>query len=138
MKIVDASKNVDWIKTFLYRAKSSLQSFRYFDSRSFDVLENHISTLLIFEKDVPVCYGHLDFDGSKVWLGIAVAQEDRGKGYGSIMMNELIRQAKIKEIHTIHLSVDKENIVAKSLYEKKDFTVVEEKDNKTFMKLDLL
>ncbi len=137
MKIVDASKNVEWIQTFLSRAKSSLQSFRYFDSRSFDVIENHVSTLLIFEKAVPVCYGHLDFDGSKVWLGIAVAQMDRGKGYGNIMMNELIDQAKKKGIPTIYLSVDTENSIAKSLYEKKGFYVDEEKDGKTFMKLNL-
>lgn len=137
MKIVDASKNIEWIQLFLSRAKSSLQSFRYFESRSFDVIENQISTLLIFEDDVPVCYGHLDFDGSKFWLGIAVAQMDRGKGYGNIMMNELIDKAKKKGIDTIYLSVDTENSIAKSLYEKKGFYVDEEKDGKTFMKLNL-
>ena len=86
---------------------------------------------------MPVCYGHLDSDGSKVWLGIAVAQEDKGKGYGNIMMNELIQQAKIKGINTIHLSVDKGNVIAKALYEKIGFCAVEVKDEKVFMKLDL-
>lgn len=135
MRIVDASKKKDGIKAFLDNAKSSLGLFRYFESRSFDVLENHITTLLIFEDNLPVCYGHLDQDSSKVWLGIAVAQDYKGKGYGSIMMNELIQHAKNNDIQAIYLAVDTKNIVAKSLYEKHGFFTIKENDDKVFMKL---
>ncbi|MEX2656052.1 MAG: GNAT family N-acetyltransferase [Balneolales bacterium] len=137
MRIIDASNNLALIDDFLERAKNSLETFRYFEKRPLSVVKNHVTTLIILEEKKPVCYGHLDDDGTKVWLGIAVIGEHRGRGYGKIMMNELIERAKSQNLNAIYLSVDKSNTIAQALYEKKGFKVFDEKEGENFMKLDM-
>ena len=102
MQVIDVAENYKLVNDFLRRAKGSLNTFRYFYHRPVQTIKNHITTLMILENGLPVCYGHLDPDNSKVWLGIAVVEEDKGKGYGKLMMIELLKAARINKINEIY------------------------------------
>ncbi len=117
--------NISILKRFLELAGDSLVNFRYFQSRPLNVIENHIVTYIILnDMNIPVCYGHLDKENDRVWLGIAVIAEQRGNGYGNLMMNELILMAKNLKLKEIHLSVDFNNNKAIKLYEKFGFKCI--------------
>lgn len=119
------SKNSYLLKEFI--EKNYNKGFRYYDSRSFDCIENHLLTNLYYEDGQCVGYGHLDIEG-RIWLGIMVAEGLRGKGYGSLIMDDLISNST----EEIYLTVDKSN-PAKNLYTKKGFEVLEEKENHFLM-----
>jgi len=131
MKIakIDPLKDGEVLKTFLKTAGSALANFRYFDKRSLDIINIHITTLIGFQNNLPICYGHLDREGEHVWLGIAVAEHAQGKGYGKLMMGELINQAGKAGVKNIRLSVDKINVKAIRLYEKNLFVRLSEEEN---------
>lgn len=122
VKICNITKdNSDQLNLFINSAGNSLDTFRYFSSRPFTVLSNHLCTLLLFENDIPVGYAHLDRDGENIWLGICIAASKKGKGYGNMLMERLFFEAKQKGVKVIQLSVDKVNLSAISLYEKYGF-----------------
>ena len=114
---------------FLSKTIRGLEKFRYFNSRSFDVLDNHVATLLLMDNDTPVAYGHLDLENGRTWLGIAVADDELGKGLGKKMLKKLLIVAEEKKVNSIFLSVDKDNAVAIKLYEKFGFQLDDTKDN---------
>tara|TARA_B100000287_G_C20534600_1_gene742210 strand:- start:404 stop:838 length:435 start_codon:yes stop_codon:yes gene_type:complete len=127
------------VQQFVDGAGKSLSSFSYFENRSLDVLQNHIVTLLGYEGDKPIAYGHLDLDENGiVWLGVAISEGFTGLGYGEKMVRDLIRcgndAGSLKEIT---LSVYKDNIPAQKLYEKLNFVKVSENDKSFFYKLIL-
>jgi GNAT superfamily N-acetyltransferase len=126
-RIAVTSKDEHYLQKFLDNAGKSLEGFRYFSKRPFSVLDNHVSTLLYIENEMPVCYGHLDRDGEKVWLGIAVIESHIGKGLGNQMMMDLINEARRKNIFDIFLTVDTNNTNAIGLYEKMGFKKVIQK-----------
>lgn len=118
------NNNRHLVQTFLSIAGNTLNSFRYFSSRTLSALDNHICTFLFLDDSLPVCYGHLDKEGDIVWLGIAVAEKYQGKGLGKIMLQTLLRYSRIKDIPIIYLTVDKNNLKARNLYEKHSFEFV--------------
>jgi ribosomal protein S18 acetylase RimI-like enzyme len=109
------------LKSFLRTAKSSLESFRYYDSRELAVIQNHIITTILLRNNEPVGYGHLDQEVDCVWLGIAVSEGFQKLGYGTQIMRFLIEHADKYGIQNLNLSVDKENKSAIRLYQKFDF-----------------
>ena len=115
--------NTPDLKHFIDNAGDSLDSFRYFNSRDITCIENHIVTILIYNDTTPVAYGHLDPDGEKVWLGVCVSEKYRKKGYGKLIMRELITHAGNMEIKQIHLTVDSDNGNAIELYKKVGFSI---------------
>lgn len=120
-------ENLEPLKTFLAACGSSLETFRYFAKRPLSVVQNHLTTLLGFDEyHVPVAYGHLDQEDGKVWLGICVADGQRGKGYGNFMMQELMDVAREMRVQFINLTVGKANSGAIRLYEKYGFKMAEE------------
>jgi ribosomal protein S18 acetylase RimI-like enzyme len=124
------------LKSFVDRAGDSLVSFRYFAKRPFTVIGNHLVTALLMEDGAPVGYGHLDPDAGRVWLGIAIQEASRGKGYGKKMMDFLVSDARKKSIATLHLTVDMDNTTAIDLYKKFGFEIVEAvNDRSVLMKL---
>lgn len=129
------SSNTYLIQEFLGNAGKSLETFRYYNKRTFDVIQNHLSTIVLKQNDHIVGYGHLDKEGERVWLGIAVIESELGKGLGLKIMNELIKNAKQKKIKSLSLSVDKLNTAAIQLYEKLGFKKSEEKDSIYFYEL---
>ncbi len=111
----------DHLNRFLNNAGESLNTFRYFSSRPVEVIANHVTTVLLYENDLPIGYGHLDKDGENTWLGICISQHKKNKGYGKLVMNKLISVAHDQKIPLIKLSVDTKNIEAVNLYEKFGF-----------------
>lgn len=128
------------LQRFLNAAGSSLVSFRYFANRSFDVLSDHLITVLFMIDDTPVGYGHLDKEENKVWLGICVAEGFGGLGIGKQIMSYLDEAAVKFKIDQVYLSVDRENLKAQNLYNKCGFRVTEnyESGNLIFMRKSYL
>lgn len=103
-------------------------TFRYFNKRNLNVINNHLITIILLDKDLPVGYAHIDFDDNKYWLGICILEEYQGKGYGKKIMEYILNNEKIKDIDKIYLTVDKINTVAIKLYTNFDFTIIDEKE----------
>ncbi|MEO9873142.1 N-acetyltransferase family protein [Ekhidna sp.] len=133
--IEDAS--LSEVKSFLRVAGSSLSAFRYFEKRPYEVILNHLKTLVVMNNNQPVGYGHLDPEDGITWLGICVAERFRGKGIGKLIMNELIKSAKRMEVEEIQLSVDSDNNEAIQLYVRFGFRLSSVEENIRFMKLSL-
>ncbi len=108
--------NLELLSRFLENAGSTLEHFRYFNSRSFDVLNQHLFTAIWLDDDQPVCYGHLDEEEGIVWLGIAVVENQKRQGLGKKMMRHLLNFARKNNIPKIRLSVDLDNEAAIQLY----------------------
>ena len=122
------NSNIDALKFFLIALGTGKKYFRYFENRNLDVMSNHIVTLLLMNDLMPVAYGHLDEENGKVWLGTATAENMQGNGYGKMMIKRLLSEAQKKNIDTIHLTVDHENVKAQSLYKKFGFVFSEKKE----------
>jgi RimJ/RimL family protein N-acetyltransferase len=103
-------------------------SFRYYDKRDYSVINNHKYSALYYNDNDVVGYGHLEYE-NKLWLGIMTGRDFRGKGYGTFIMNDLIRHAD----QDIYLSVDISNIIGKKLYQKFGFQIVKTLDNHHIM-----
>ena len=138
MEIVPVSKNnIHLLKAFIDNMGDASGSFRYYNSRTIESINNHLTTLLLIEKKQPVAYGHLDMENEIVWLGICVQPNSYRKGYGNIMMRELINFAKKSNVSKIYLTVDKDNNNAINLYEKFYFYKENEFGNSYKYSLDL-
>ncbi len=137
MEIINTLNNLDLLRHFLNNSKNARKTFRYFESRPLSIVENHIESILFIVEGKPVCYGHLDPDENKVWLGIAVSDSNKGNGFGKKMMIELVNRARMRKISTISLSVDKENTIAKDLYLKLGFQIESVINNRIYMNLEL-
>ena len=124
-----SDKSKDLLKDFLEDAGDSLASFRYYSSRDYNVIENHMNSFLLYDGSFCVGYGHLDKEEDQVWLGICVKEKFQGLGYGKIIMSHLTNLYD----ESIMLSVDKKNKSAISLYEKYDFKVKSEKQDSYIM-----
>jgi len=130
MKFVSVNEeNIYLLKAFIVNMGDASKSFRYFNNRRIEVINNHLVTLLLLENELPVAYGHLDSEKDTVWLGICVIPAFSGKGYGNEMMKALIVAAKPLKLNSIFLTVDKENKMAIRLYEKFNFQRIGERDN---------
>lgn len=119
--------NIDDLKYFMSSNESS--HFRYFNKRGYGVISNHAYTSLYYDKSEIIGYGHLDLDNGITWLGIMVSESKRGKGYGELIMRDLIENST----EDIHLTVDKSNKIAHNLYKKIGFSLVEENENHYLM-----
>lgn len=117
MLIVKATEEL--LNQFLKRSDLISNHFRYFHSRPTSIIKNHLLTLIGLENDEPIAYGHIDAETHN-WLGICVLDGYHGKGYGTQIMNELIKYADINRIN-LRLSVDSDNINAIHLYKKYNF-----------------
>jgi RimJ/RimL family protein N-acetyltransferase len=118
------------ILKFLSISPKSQKTFTYFQKRPINIIKNHIVTLLGYDtKNTAICYGHLDPHNNDIWLGICVADEYHSKGYGTKMVEALIKQAISKDILRLSLSVQKTNTVARNLYKSLGF--IEEKEDQT-------
>ena len=131
------SSNRFLVKFFIDTAGKALEKFRYFNSRSLDVLENHAATFVLREQRNIIGYGHLDQEDDIIWLGIAVADGYQGLGLGKLMMDNLFITAKMLEIKSIQLSVDKDNEKAIDMYLKYGFKKLKENETVHFLKIDL-
>ena len=126
------------IKDFCEAAGASLKTFRYFENRTLHAIDNHLVTYVMVEGENEIVgYGHLDLEDEIVWLGICMVENKVGCGYGQNMMHSLISYAEKNSINEINLSVDKENNMARSLYNKMGFVKYRSNEVSHFMKLEL-
>jgi ribosomal protein S18 acetylase RimI-like enzyme len=116
-----AKTDTELVKAFVENAGNSTETFRYFNKRPFEIIQQHVVTIVALYNNQPIAYGHLDKDGDTIWLGIAIAEAFRGKGLGKVVMQELVNQADARQIATVALSVDKANVNAIHLYQKFQF-----------------
>ena len=123
--------NIYLLEEFIKLNDSSF--FRYYHSRTIGVIKNHILTIVLTFKENIIGYGHLDFE-KKIWLGICILQKYREKGYSKIILEFLFDYASKKNIKEINLSLDENNIIAKYIYEKYDFKIIDVKENIYYMK----
>jgi len=128
------NNNIFLIKQFLKDVRESRASFRYFENRGYEAIDNHLITYVMKVESNTVAYGHLDKEQDKVWLGICVSDSHHGKGLGNMMMKELLAFARNSGLGQIHLSVDKSNKIAYSLYKKMGFLTERESEKSIFMK----
>ncbi|MEM9823291.1 MAG: GNAT family N-acetyltransferase [Bacteroidota bacterium] len=125
------------IHDFLSIAGEGLQKFRYFQSRPLTVLDNHVATYVIREKDQIIGYGHLDKEDEVIWLGIAIADAFQGYGLGKLMMQHLISSARLLGIRQLQLGVDRDNEKALPLYYQFGFVDWKQTEKVAFLKLTL-
>jgi len=128
-RIKNIPEDLQLLSAFLKDAGSSLNTFRYFGKRPLEIIQNHRYTILVLnENSTPIGYGHLDPQEDIVWLGICVAENQVGKGYGKVIMAELTQKADFDGISELILQVDKANVSAIKLYKKFNFIISEERD----------
>ena len=122
-------KNLDSLYEFIRNMGTSSSNFRYFSKRKPEkAILNHLVTLLLYDQGI-VGYGHLDCENGKVWLGICIKEGNHGKGYGKIIMKRLVSSFG----GDIHLSVDRDNARAYSLYRLFGFKKISENDTMYYM-----
>lgn len=133
------SKHISFLKLFLKNAGNSLETFRYFSSRDLTCIKSHIVTYLLFFDKKVVGYGHLDHDKyNKIWLGVCISENNKGKGFGKLIVESLINFAiSSKKVPQIRLSVDKNNIKAINLYKYFNFNIIKEDKKNYYMLLNL-
>jgi len=117
------------LKKFIENNPESCKTFRYFSSRPFEIIKNHLETILYFIDDECVGYGHLDKEDNKIWLGIMVSDSYHSKGLGNKIMDHLL------SLHSdeIFLTVDKVNDKGVNLYKKKNFVILKENEKNYLM-----
>lgn len=113
-------------------------SFRYFEKRTIDTIKNHVLTLLLLKDGIPIGYSHIDYDNTsdKYWFGICILPCHHNKGYGNFLMNKILIQSKSKQVNTIYLTVDNDNIYAIKLYLKHNFNEINKNERFTTMILN--
>jgi len=126
MKVTFFNPSVIQVKEFISSLTEELNTFRYFKTREFETINNHVVTLLVRYDDTIVGYGHIDYDKSnnRLWLGLVVSKQYQTLGLGTMLIKELI-----KDRNDIYLSVNKDNTKAISLYVKNGFKLKDEKTN---------
>jgi ribosomal protein S18 acetylase RimI-like enzyme len=114
--------NVDKLECFVKTIGSSADTFRYYSKRTpSEAIVNHLVTFLLFDGHA-VGYGHLDEEDGIVWLGICVMESCVGRGYGKLIMEQLVNSYD----GNICLTVDGDNDAAIGLYKKLGFVVTKE------------
>ncbi|MAL59289.1 MAG: hypothetical protein CMC14_04500 [Flavobacteriaceae bacterium] len=130
-------ENIFYLKEFIENLAENSKKFRYYASRPFSFIKNHLVTVVFLKNEKPFAYGHLDKEKDKVWLGIALIPSYTGKGYGKKMMDVLINYANENDLKKINLSVDADNLKAISLYRKFGFIEKEKNTDKNILFFNL-
>lgn len=112
------------LKKILDLSPNGMKTFRYFKTREFDVLKNHLCTFLYEKNGEYIGYGHLDFEDNHVWLGVFIIDKCVGQKIGDKIIKHLINNYG----GDILLTVDKTNLPALILYLKNGFTILDMND----------
>jgi hypothetical protein len=124
------SNDLNELRDFIDSNPNGCKNFRYFSKRNVSVINNHIFTCLYYDDNSNIIgYGHLDKENDRIWLGVMVSDTQKLKGYGGLIVDDLISQTS----SSIYLSVDNNNEIAKNLYKKKNFVTVDKNDKYKIM-----
>lgn len=126
--------NIHLLKKFIKLNTSNF--FRYYKNRKISIIKNHLITIVLTNNDDIIGYGHIDYE-KKYWLGLCILEKHRSNGYGKAILNYLINFVKDNKIIAIHLSVDKNNIIAKNIYDKFGFKIIKDNEKIYIMKKDI-
>jgi GNAT superfamily N-acetyltransferase len=130
-------QNIGFLINFLKIAGSSSKSFRYFKTPLVSVRKGHIITLLLKCVDRFAAYGQLDNENSTVRWGMMVAECDTGMGFGKLILEKLLSEAREKAIQSIQLTADNDNEAAIKLYTNYGFRVFSKREKISYYTLDL-
>ncbi len=117
------ARDAPQLKSFFKQIGESKKNFRYFDTRSFEVLKNHILTIMCYLDDIPVGYGHIDHEEDTFWFGICISHRYTNQKIGSQLLHYMLDFADANNID-LCLTVDTDNHVATRLYEKNGFVEI--------------
>ena len=90
----------------------------------------HASVLLILEDDDAAYAGHLwlceredTFSGTvRLYVNtVAIVERFRSRGWGRLLMQRAIEEARARGLHSVGLAVAADNVVARKLYEEMGF-----------------
>ena len=153
LTIQDDPSDITMLNTMVNIMKNDNDNlnFRYFNNRTRtieNVLQTHVITNVYHTTDNAndtindfIGYAHIDFDapGNRHWFGIYICKSHRGKKYGTLLLNDIIRQFCIQTNYKydVHLSVDRTNPHALHLYEMNKFEIVETHDTYHVMRRNL-
>ncbi len=122
-QIVPADEQL--VERFLAKLVKGAVQFRYFQKRPVSIIQNHLATAITLDPTgSPIAYGHLEKEGGKLWLGLAIADDQVNKGLGKSMLNFLVSNAATKGESAVRLAVDKDNFIAQGLYQSAGFTKI--------------
>jgi GNAT superfamily N-acetyltransferase len=121
----------DEIKKLVDSNLNLQETFRYFNSRNSECFENHFYHFILNDQE-PIGYGHLDYEHGKLWLGMCVFDSFVGKGYGKLILNNLIDN---RNENVLHLTVDKNNYKAINLYLNSGFKIYSQTEKIFYCKL---
>jgi hypothetical protein len=79
--------SIELLELFFNNNPKNQTTFRYFKNRNFDSIKNHILTLLLYQNNDIIGYGHLDKEDNITWLGIMLGDKYVGNGLGGIIMD---------------------------------------------------
>ena len=79
--------------------------------------------VFLFNSVVGICVFHVVFDEAQINFFV-VNRKYREKGFGSYLMNSLIKQCKILNINKLLLEVSHTNVIAEKFYSRFDFFTV--------------
>jgi len=128
--------NIHLVEQFI--ANDLPSTFRYFQKRNIQCLENHILTVVIIdnEKQKVFGYAHIDYEkeNNKHWFGICILPEYQNRKLGKDLLNFTLNNNQIKNIHDIYLTVDNDNVKAIKIYLQNNFQIVAGNDKYIEMK----
>lgn len=110
-------------------------SFRYFNKRNIDCLNNHIITLVLYDiiKKIYIGYAHIDSE-NQYWIKIYIINEYQNQKLGSLLLKYILQNEKVYKINEINLTVDINNLSAIKLYKKNNFKIIKKEDTYHIMK----
>jgi perosamine synthetase len=121
--------------TFL--GKINHTHFRYFNHRNIDCLNNHVVSIVLYDKVNQKYFGYAHIDKEEnYWFGIYIDDAYQNKKLGSLLMNTILKHKSLNDINSIYLTVDKDNKNAIKVYEKYGFKIIQEKE--MFYKMALI
>lgn len=88
---------------------------------------NRIMYILEYEKTV-IGQARLDKEGEKARISYSIEKNNRNKGYGSLALNLIKKEALKNRIRLIEGLVKKDNIPSRKAFIRNGFTEIEEKD----------
>lgn len=138
-RFLNVLDSADWktdLLDFLALLEKGQNQFRYFKNRPLEVVKGHKKTIILKDEEGAIAYGHLENEGERLWLGIAVVDGRIGKGWGKFMMQKLLSEAELLDFDIISLRVDNDNNAAINLYKEFGFTIVPEHDHNSSLLME--
>ena len=98
--------NLELVNKFINNELS--HHFRYFKTRKIeDCINNHKYTIIGSHNNDIMAYAHIDYDydNNKNWLGICILEKYQNKGYGKIIMSNLLEYCQNNKIELIYYQI---------------------------------